>query len=146
MVNLVEILGKVPQAWALEGRCTTEANTINFFPNHGWLERCEAVKFCQSCPVRQECEDYATHPDSFQEYGIWGGTTAKSRGTIVLPKLEAFSDEWMVSRREALGLTASEAGRRSNTHRQSIHRYENGIIKVSPERTRYGLWLREQTE
>lgn len=36
-----------------------------------------AKKLCQECPVRQQCFEFALW--HFQQFGIWGGTTAKER-------------------------------------------------------------------
>jgi len=36
----------------------------------------EAMAICDDCPVRQECLDYGV---KHEEFGIWGGMTAKDR-------------------------------------------------------------------
>lgn len=38
-----------------------------------------ALVYCSGCPVRQECFDYAME---HEDYGIWGGTTARQRRSI----------------------------------------------------------------
>ena len=36
----------------------------------------EAIQICRSCPVREECLDFALTADMFH---VWGGTTLKQR-------------------------------------------------------------------
>jgi WhiB family redox-sensing transcriptional regulator len=36
-----------------------------------------AKTLCDSCPIKLQCFEYAL--ETGQEYGIWGGTTAKER-------------------------------------------------------------------
>lgn len=43
------------------------------------LERAQALELCATCPVRDDCLDYAIRYD---EVGIWGGTTDRERRRI----------------------------------------------------------------
>lgn len=40
----------------------------------------EAIEFCQDCPVKQECLDYAVMNSI--EHGVWGGTSERERRRI----------------------------------------------------------------
>ncbi len=50
-----------------------------FFPEHG-VRPTQARKTCETCPVRQQCLDYALA--DAQLIGMWGGTTSRQRATI----------------------------------------------------------------
>jgi len=39
-----------------------------------------AKKFCEECPVRQQCLEYALKVN--EQYGVWGGLTAKERQAL----------------------------------------------------------------
>ena len=41
----------------------------------------QAIRICDSCPVQQECLDYAL--DFPELYGMWGGKTRPERMTIL---------------------------------------------------------------
>ena len=47
-----------------------------FFPEKGGSTR-EAKRICMSCPVRQECLEYALAHD--ERFGIWGGLSERER-------------------------------------------------------------------
>lgn len=47
-----------------------------FFPEKGGSTR-EAKKICATCPVRDECLDYALKHD--EKFGIWGGLSERER-------------------------------------------------------------------
>lgn len=47
-----------------------------FFPEQG-QSAAPAKKICATCPVRNECLDYAM--TTGQEYGVWGGLTEDER-------------------------------------------------------------------
>lgn len=40
----------------------------------------EAKRYCQPCPLRELCRDYAVAAE--EEFGIWGGTSARERRAI----------------------------------------------------------------
>lgn len=52
-----------------------------WFPNKG--TGVKAMRICDTCPVRQQCEEYGRdlEADAHLAYrhGVWGGTTAKAR-------------------------------------------------------------------
>jgi len=48
---------------------------LNFYsPSMGDVHLCK--QFCHSCPLEQECLDYALR---YESYGIWGGMTERER-------------------------------------------------------------------
>lgn len=48
-------------------------------PDPGARRQAEIVakEFCQTCPIKQQCFEYAI--ETSQEYGIWGGTMPDER-------------------------------------------------------------------
>lgn len=62
-----------PGSWKLRGLCTEYGVTGDNDPWYSTdpIERMEAVRICQQCPVRQECLDDATARG--EQHGIWGG-------------------------------------------------------------------------
>lgn len=46
---------------------------------HNTEEARQAIRLCTTCPNRQPCYDFATHPDTRQTYGIWGATLPQHR-------------------------------------------------------------------
>jgi WhiB family transcriptional regulator, redox-sensing transcriptional regulator len=63
--------------WHDRGLCVGENPDI-FFPSHG-DPGTEARRICGSCPVREECLEYATEAD---EDGIWGGLDQGERRNL----------------------------------------------------------------
>ncbi len=62
-------------AWMKRAQCRGVDRDL-FFPDHG-VKGTRARMICWSCPVRQECLDFAmANP---QMAGIWGGTTERER-------------------------------------------------------------------
>lgn len=49
-----------------------------FYPRQGDNGR-NGKRFCQSCPVIQECLATALATDPMDDWGIWGGTTEAER-------------------------------------------------------------------
>lgn len=68
--------------WQSKGAC--KGKTALFFPPRGTpgSKIREAKAICKTCPIRQQCLDYALwHGD---KHGIWGGKTDKERRQIRL--------------------------------------------------------------
>jgi len=69
-------------SWTSQARCRGE-ETERWFSDIGntransLLIR-QAKQVCQACPVRLECLNHAL--DAKEEFGIWGGLTARERG------------------------------------------------------------------
>lgn len=76
----------VPPEWHQRAACRTEDPTL-FFPGRGASnEHAKAV--CASCPVSDECLDFAL--TSGEKFGIWGGTSERQRRRIrVQPSITA---------------------------------------------------------
>lgn len=51
----------------------------------------QAIRICNSCPVKQECLDYAL--DFPEPFGIWGGLTRPERATILRDRRKAAREE-----------------------------------------------------
>lgn len=86
-----------------QGNCSglslTEADRY-FFLGRGGSPIRTRQRFCDSCPVRMECWEYAV---VHQEEGIWGGTTDSERqiaGRILRPSLvdKARREGWLEER------------------------------------------------
>jgi WhiB family transcriptional regulator, redox-sensing transcriptional regulator len=57
-----------------------ETDPDAFFPEQGGGLNSDirnAKRICQRCPARRECLNYALEAN--EQYGIWGGLTAKER-------------------------------------------------------------------
>lgn len=64
--------------WWRDAACCGEDPEL-FFPPEDADERIEAAKrVCDTCPIRQQCLDWAV---SNREHGIWGGLTDRERQT-----------------------------------------------------------------
>lgn len=61
-------------SWRLDAACIGHGDL--FFIGKGVSNR-PAKEICATCPVTQECLDYALTTSTF--YGIWGGLTEKER-------------------------------------------------------------------
>jgi WhiB family redox-sensing transcriptional regulator len=61
--------------WMVEGKCR-EYPAGTFFPHDG-TGVIKAQKICATCPVAQECLEYALA--NHIEHGIWGGASERER-------------------------------------------------------------------
>ncbi len=82
---VLQVSSSTDHAWRHQAVCLDEDPEL-FFPE-GESERYQrqiaaALEVCATCPVSQECLDYALEAD--QRTGIWGGTTAEQRRRIRL--------------------------------------------------------------
>lgn len=66
-------LDKRQSSWMERANCLDKDPEM-FFPGPGGLSS-ETREVCNACPVREECLEYGRH----EEYGIWGGTSYRSR-------------------------------------------------------------------
>ncbi|GAA4481105.1 hypothetical protein GCM10023190_26800 [Enteractinococcus fodinae] len=62
-------------AWQADALCA-QTDPEAFFPEKGGSTR-DAKKVCGSCPVKQECLEYALSND--ERFGIWGGMSERER-------------------------------------------------------------------
>ena len=61
--------------WVVFSACRDKDSDL-FFPETKVQER-GALAICRTCPVQNECLEYAFEADI--RYGVWGGTTDKQR-------------------------------------------------------------------
>lgn len=67
-------------AWMEHAACLGQDPDL-FFPPPGTYPSSEhAIEICRSCPVREQCLDWAIA--NHQDHGIWGGLNAKQRSRI----------------------------------------------------------------
>lgn len=91
------------QDWRLDGNCARDDGSNRdpmFFLGRGGSPMRTRQIYCNSCPVRQVCFEYAL---VHREVGIWGGTTDAQRellGPILRPSLErkARQEGWLEER------------------------------------------------
>ena len=62
-------------AWQADDLCA-QTDPEGFFPEKGGSTR-DAKKVCGSCPVKQQCLEYALSND--ERFGIWGGMSERER-------------------------------------------------------------------
>jgi WhiB family transcriptional regulator, redox-sensing transcriptional regulator len=63
--------------WMDEAACRG-VDTDLFFPGLG-ESTLPAKAICSGCPVSADCLMYAMEGDSHDDFGVWGGTSAKQR-------------------------------------------------------------------
>lgn len=69
------------QNWMSQGNCaslTPEQTDELFFIGPGKSSK-RAQLFCASCPVKRECSNFAI---TYNEYGIWAGSTEEDRRNL----------------------------------------------------------------
>lgn len=67
----------IPQGdWVLEARCGSVETPDHFFID-GAIGIEQAKKFCESCPVTDDCLQYAL--DNRIDHGVWGATSPRDR-------------------------------------------------------------------
>ncbi len=71
--------------WMVDAVCVA-ADAETFFPRSKGDQPVEARRICDTCPVAQNCLDYAL--DTGQRDGVWGGTTHRERGRL------GYRDRW----------------------------------------------------
>lgn len=64
--------------WKTQAACRGLATDL-FYPRRG-IYATQALKVCESCPVKQECLEYALR--NGETIGVWGGTTEIMRRAI----------------------------------------------------------------
>jgi WhiB family transcriptional regulator, redox-sensing transcriptional regulator len=92
-----------------------------FFPGRG--ESAEpARRICASCPVRQQCLDYAINHGIVQ--GIWGGLAERDRRTLRIRYMGAARRERdeAIAAASAAGYTQAAIGRAFGLTRTSVSR------------------------
>ncbi len=65
--------------WAAYAACRNEDPDVFFPGTEG--ETAHALRICATCPVIEECLDYALM--ARERYGVWGGTTERERRRLL---------------------------------------------------------------
>lgn len=81
ILDVIELLPPRPD-WMDSALCA-QTDPELFFPDKGQPSY-DAKRVCATCPVRTECLLYALA--NREEYGIWGGLTARERRALTHPK------------------------------------------------------------
>lgn len=76
----------LPLPWMADGLCHQAGMPDDWYVTNPGRERHDtqqavALTICAKCPVRETCLEYAL--DSRDEWGIWGGKTARERKAIL---------------------------------------------------------------
>lgn len=71
-----------------------------FYPERGASTK-EAKSVCATCPVRQQCLDYALM--NGEKFGIWGGMSERERRAIRRER-QAKDPEWRKKLKDMYGL------------------------------------------
>jgi WhiB family redox-sensing transcriptional regulator len=75
--------------WFDDAACR-DADTATFFPSSdAAAEKAKAI--CATCPVREECREYAV--TTRQPDGVWGGLTAIERHRLIRRRQKAARKE-----------------------------------------------------
>ena len=76
MTNLLDLTKFFPNWW-YDSQCFQTGDDIFFGSDEVTSSLRKAREYCQSCPAVRDCLTHAlTQPE---EYGIWAGTSARSR-------------------------------------------------------------------
>lgn len=68
------------EEWRLYAACRSYPNPYIFYSDWPY-EQEQAKRICNTCPVKNECLQYAlSHKEAF---GIWGGETERSRRRMI---------------------------------------------------------------
>ena len=75
--------------WMDHAACRGAAADV-FFLDHGAGPADEARTYCDRCPVREDCLDYALA--NGEQFGIWGGLTLSQRLQVRRARIRASRD------------------------------------------------------
>ena len=67
-------------AWQDKAKCL-DVPPETFFPEAGKPNK-RAKLICNSCPVKQECLEYALELVGFEVTGVWGGMSQREREAL----------------------------------------------------------------
>lgn len=65
--------------WKKDAKCRGISDASIFFP-HNSRNAIIAKAFCEDCPVRQKCLEYAV--ELKEDHGVWGGASERERRRI----------------------------------------------------------------
>jgi len=66
--------------WQTHGACKDHPE-LTWYPSHGESQTSQEA-ICDECPVRVRCLLFAIDQNEVDDFGIWGGTSAKQRTKI----------------------------------------------------------------
>lgn len=69
----------LPGSWQADAACRDAP--VDIFFSLDEADQREALEYCETCPVRQECLRFAI--ENRETYGIWGGTREAERRTLI---------------------------------------------------------------
>ncbi|WP_350347226.1 WhiB family transcriptional regulator [Agromyces sp. G08B096] len=78
--------GEDPERWKELATCA-QISSDPWFPEAGGDGGAQAKAICATCPVRQQCLDYAI--EHHERYGIWGGLGRDERARYAREKAAA---------------------------------------------------------
>lgn len=86
--DIIGLLADPERDWQDDAVCS-QTDPESFFPEKGGSTK-EAKKICLTCPVRNDCLQYALDHD--ERFGIWGGYSERERrrlkrGELIEPTL-----------------------------------------------------------
>lgn len=111
------LVQREPMVWTERGACREMPKDIFYDDSRV----SEAREVCATCPVRQECLDWAVAHD--EAYGVWGGKTVDERDTESRRRVKRFGT------RRRSGLTLGE--------RVAIARLKRAGYSVKDLKARY---------
>lgn len=70
--------------WRLESSCSSVSPELFFARPSNLKKMAEAKAICASCPVLEQCREYALDPAHFEftQYGLWAGMTERERRAL----------------------------------------------------------------
>ena len=115
----------IPEELTKGGACAGSDLNIFFSENLGEIN--QALQICNSCPIRQQCIDYALFAE---EYGVWGGTTQAQRNKMRGGKPVFTLEERRFAvqfRNDAAKLPAAEFARKYEMTERSCFRWKSRL-------------------
>lgn len=67
--------------WFDHAACVDAEDPTIFFPQRGETAK-PALEFCDRCPVRAQCLEFALATPVSEDFGIWGGANERTRRAL----------------------------------------------------------------
>lgn len=109
-VRIEYIPFEIPPSWMSKAACQYGDPEL-FYPATGQHGAKGAMVFCDKCPVRQKCYDYAIDRD--EPYGVWGGenmSSDKAKAERRVERARKFRETGIVYIHGTRALTDGEQG------------------------------------
>lgn len=90
MIDLPSLPEHLPRNWVEQSKCAKQGKPTSFFYPPGKFGKmfdkfmAEIREYCESCPVKKECLDFAMA--SKREQGVWGGFSESERRAMLNKK------------------------------------------------------------